>query len=502
MEDYDAYAFIEFPKINEILLIQPSLSLEPILYQALSELRRDCDFSSSFRGKSYPSAQQYILDLGIIANKETKLTLARRCVRKILEAFYMNGYVYVASTCTQISNETLIFRRVTHQRRNWTPHIACLVFDKHDQIKILDGQQSNFHLAAITSALKACFLESWGNANESLWKQTEEGDYLKINIREPSSLFDCDKKTLLFTQSLLSRLSSKGWRVLAHFNGKENTLTDTLYFVYQESITTMSEFVDEFEASFANVLLSNETKISIGFEPGFQMISDSSYTFSMSDGEDYNIRDVLLPSHSSKPSDLWTVHSWTVVEQWCKFLQRLSQSKWTFCQDIRFGSGRNCKKTLVFSKNPNNVSKQFACVIFAPKEDELFFVNFQSQRGILDFLVYISPFFEWSAKAKPAPVNVQKVVIEGSSMSASKKQQTIKFCQFMLKLMHWLHQERWILEMTDNSSCLNGWFFSKSTETSTVEGATDFPIPSAPALPQYDPFAPPSYEEATKMTKQ
>merc|ERR1711860_398072 len=134
----------------------------------------------------------------------------------------------------------------------------------------------------------------------------------------------------------------------------------------------------------------------------------------MSDGEDYNIRDVLLPSHSSKPSDLWTVHSWTVVEQWCKFLQRLSQSKWTFCQDIRFGSGRNCKKTLVFSKNPNNVSKQFACVIFAPKEDELFFVNFQSQRGILDFLVYISPFFEWSAKAKPAPVNVQKVVIEGS----------------------------------------------------------------------------------------
>ena len=243
------------------------------------------------------------------------------------------------------------------------------------------------------------------------------------------------------------------------------------------------------------------------------MISDSSDTFSMN-GEDHCIRDVILSPHSSKPSDLWTIHSWTVVNLWCTFLQMLSQANWKFCHDIRFGS---CKRALAFSKNPSNVPKSFACLIFAPK-NEVFFVNFPNKRGILDLLIHLCPLFAWRAIPKPNPaMNVLKVVIEGAIICPSKHQ-AIKFCRFMLKLMNWLHQNGWILEMTDNSSCLNGWFFSKSAveEISTTDGATAFPIPSAPAeegatafsapsappaLPQYDPFAPPSYEEATKMSK-
>ena len=140
-EDENYYAFVEFFKPNKIVLIQPSLSLEPILYQALRELRNEFDFNPSFRGKSYPNAQQYKLIGGITS----QTIFARRCVKKILEAFFIHGFDFVSSVrALRKSKETLIFRKVTDERRNWTPHFACLVFDtqsggEYCQVTILDG---------------------------------------------------------------------------------------------------------------------------------------------------------------------------------------------------------------------------------------------------------------------------------------------------------------------------------------------------------------------------
>ena len=478
-EDENDYAFVEFLKPNKIVLIQPSLSLEPILYQALRELRNEFDFNPSFRGKSYPNAQQYKFIGGITS----QTILARRCVKKILEAFFINGFDFVSSVrALRKSKETLIFRKVTDERRNWTPHFACLVFDtqsggEYCQVKILDGKENNF-LSAVRSSLETYFPKKF-HGEKVLWMEREEGLYWKMRFKDSLSVFTCEKKTLLFTQNFLANLYTKGWKIVAHFNGNRNSWSDTLYFTYTESLFRLSDTAFLSNMNFATILVSSQAKIACGLDPRFPMTTDSPYIFTI-DEEEKEVVDVLI---SVQEANKWTVHTFNMFKQWCAFLENLSKFHWDFAHEIRFGA----RKSVIFGQdsfNATSLFKQFACIVFTPKH--LFFVNFPHFREIRAYLTNLSLPFDYVLQFQHGPgINVEKVV-----WAAARETNSIKFWTFMLHSLNWLYQHGWKLEMTEtfNHSSFHTWFFSTTGDPHAPSAPTGFP--------RYDPLAPPSYEEA------
>ena len=258
----DRYAFIDFTSSN-LVLVQPSVqsyALACSLHKALFELKNEYKIYRSLRlsWKSYHGTHQYKLLPAKKFPKPFELNFARRLVRKILEAFYKVGFEFVTSASIITDKETLIFRNVNEYNGSTfslgsrsVPNIKCLFFEE-------------------------------GNGNCTI-KSFKDGDDYNFDAAvdfSNSSIASTPDDRLRFMKEFLMKMSSKGWKIVAHFNGSymHDAFSDTFYFGYEMGM----EMADE----MATILLTKENNSFCGIDPDVAM-------FQLSPGELYSTANIM-----------------------------------------------------------------------------------------------------------------------------------------------------------------------------------------------------------------